>query len=289
MRKSFLLAIFLGIFGMAYGEESTMPVLEIPFTEQPIRKGWEERTYEYRQWLSPSVRILSSGKSGSGTMCYYDEKSNEMYIVSCGHLFDRGRSRGKGEVTIDVFYQNNVKLDKEKTYKAKVIAHVWENNYDVSLMKFAPDWKNPWYLPIHPYKPALTEGGWYHSCGSDGRTEVAHYLVQYQSERPIMSRSDLTELVSMYNAPRGGRSGGGLFSEDGYLIGICSRAGGNTGLWTSINQIHQFIAEENMAYIVSNASLSKVYKMTIVNKTRSSGPFTVPLPSMNRTYGVLAP
>ncbi len=44
--------------------------------------------------LSGSFRIENKfsrgGAYGSGTLCYYDRKTNTGYIITCGHLFQRG-------------------------------------------------------------------------------------------------------------------------------------------------------------------------------------------------------
>ena len=53
---------------------------------------------------------------------------------------------------IEVFYHNNKKLEIPSKYDAEVLAHVWGDDdseiFDVSLMRFKPNWKDPWYLPI---------------------------------------------------------------------------------------------------------------------------------------------
>ena len=56
-------------------------------------------------------------------------------------------------MTVEVFYHNNKKLSKWKGYKAELVCHVcqvWGNSgiWDVSIMRFHPDWDNPVYAPI---------------------------------------------------------------------------------------------------------------------------------------------
>lgn len=264
---------------------STTPVIDLPFHETTlVAPGWEERGIEFRKWLAPSVRI----GGGSGTMVYYDPEENYMYVISCGHLFNRGRgsadsykSRPK-TMTVEVFYHNNQKLDQVREYKAEVLCHVWGEDgvssvYDVSLMRFKPDWADPWYLPIASEKFRYIEDKMYHSCGCDGRSEVAHYLVRFVKEQ---TQGEITEIVTKENGPRGGRSGGGVFTDDGELIAICSRGGGGYGYWTSLNQIHRFLKEEGYGFVLQGASLARKIPIVDMNGPQREYPKDyIPLPS----------
>jgi len=237
-----------------------IPVAKIEYKEEAPRRGWEERGPEWALWLIPSVRI----GGGSGTMVYFDPSTKFMYIISCGHLFNNGY-KGADEYKknprtreIDVFYHNEKKLDKPEKYTAEVLCHVcqvWERGggiWDVSLMRFKPKWNNPIYAPIAPLNLKLVKGQEYHSVGCDGGSEIAHYLVEFQEER---KRGVVTEYVTEKNGPRGGRSGGGVFTDDGHFFAICSRGsntnnGGGEGYWSSLFQIYKFLYAENYEFIL---------------------------------------
>lgn len=244
------------------------PVIELPYYKVALLSpGWEERGVEFIKWLSPSVRI----GGGSGTMCYYDSETGWMYVISCGHLFQRGRmSREDYEKkrvvkTVEVFYHNSKKLNIISKYEAEVLAHVWGDSdsdiFDVSLMRFKPDWKDPWFLPIASLDFQYRESDLYRSCGCDGRSEVAHYVVEFMGEK---KNGTTTELMTQSNGPRGGRSGGGLFTDDGQLIGICSRGGRGYGYWSSLNQIHEFLKKEKFDYILQPTNLAR--KIPVVDE-----------------------
>ena len=202
MEKIFFLAIWLASTAQAqenlplkvyYDEllarsEQAMPVVDLPFEKVAAQPGWEERGSEFRKWLSPSVRF----RNGSGTMCCYD--GEWMYVITAGHLFGRGYRSAKSlrerprEVTIEVFYHNNKVLDAPKKYKGWLLCSVWGNSqvssiYDVALVKFKPDWKDPFFMPIAPKDYKYKTNGWYHSTGCDGLTPPAHYLVQFKAEQ----------------------------------------------------------------------------------------------------------
>jgi hypothetical protein len=268
MRKILWLILFL--LCVVYGNAAEMPHVD------PCAAGWEERGIEFKRWLSPSVRI----GGGSGTMVYYDEINNDMYILSAGHLFIPGRIKRDNAVPVIVFYHNETKLPRPELYNGVFLCSAFQGIYDVALIKFKPFWKNPWYLPVAPIDYELQEGAWYHSVGGDGKSEVAHYLVQYHSDREYQG---VKEIITRFNTPRPGRSGGGLFTDDGFLVGICSRSNQehNTGAWTSLDQIHRFLNESGYGVILEGAMLAR--RIPVVNRSGSHnyGKTVIPLPKFD--------
>lgn len=291
MRYICFLLIMLFSIGVNAAEKAVncIPVNKIPYVRYNQKPGWEERGVEFTRWLSCSVRIPSSG--GSGTMVYYDDYNKYMYVLSAGHLFPAGRFRMSKKANetaeIHVFYQGNKKLSHVKAYRGELLCSVWNTSvYDVSLIRFKPDWPDPYYIPIAPLDTKIQKGGWYHSAGCDGMGEVAHYLVQMQGER---SDGAVTEYVTGNNAPRGGRSGGGLFTNDS-LIGICSRGGGNTGLWSSLQQIHKFLNEEGYGFILQGYAPAR--RLVIVDRNMPQGKYSknfIPVPMGQSVFGIKLP
>lgn len=248
--------------------------------------GWEERGPSWAKWLSASVRMRASG-----TMCHYDPETNYMYIITAGHLFGEGYQSAKHLKenprwqTIEVFYHNDVKLKEPDIYRGQVLCSIWDGHrHDVALVRFQPKWSTPYYLPIAPLNYRLSPGKMYHSTGCDERTEVAHYLVQFQEER---GTGDVTDIVTCSNAPRGGRSGGGAFSDEGYLVFLCSRSQQDTGngYWTSLKQIHSFLKEEGYGFVLEDNVPLAARKIPIVNQTGDQKDFPedyIPLPGGGR-------
>ena len=198
-------------------------------------------------------------------MCYYDRDNNYMYVISVGHLFD-GLSyrRGKNTAVLEVFYMGDRRLARPKVYTAEVLAWAFTHDtqnaqaYDVSLLRFRPDWPNPRYSPIAPKNYKLEYGKYYHSMGCDQPTprmmssDPAHYLVQFWKEESI--GNGMTQVRTVRDAPRGGRSGGGALTEDGYLVFMCSRrhGDGDGGVWTSLSQIYRFLETNNYRFVADD-------------------------------------
>ena len=237
---------FSPISGMAkhqITEPKPIPVILLPYHETETRPGWEERGEEWVQWLAVGVRF----PNGSGTICYYDPDTSYAYVISAGHLFSARELRydpdRRARMTeIDVFYHNEKKLDKPRSYPCEILCYqnFSDGMWDVALCRFKPDWEIKWYAPIAAKDYKLEKGKYYHSTGCDGLTPVAHYLVKYVEER---DRGSVTEIVTVENGPRGGRSGGGVMTDDNQLVFICSR-GNSHAYWTSLQQIHKFLEME---------------------------------------------
>lgn len=268
MFKKFLLLVLVLFSGCSKTQnfkkpqipKDPVPIIELPYYKTSFSKpGWEERGPEFAHWNSTGVRIGTGQWWGSGTMSYYDRENNYMYVISCGHLFFQGRGNAEyyrknpTKSTIEVFYHNDEKLENFESYDAEVLCHVWQSNiYDVSLLRFHPKWANPWTKPVAPMTYAPLRGEYFHNVGCDGRSEVAHYLVKFSS---LNIRMDVEELICVENAARGGRSGGGLFSENGRLIGITSRSDGiSTSYYSSHKQIHKFLIEEGYGFVLQGVN-----------------------------------
>jgi len=211
----------------------------------------EQRGIEFRRYLAASVRINAGGSFGSGTIVYYDKLSGWAYVASCGHLWSGTRSaedlkNNPKRSKITVWYHNNKKLSKPLDYNAEVL--FWSNSrgYDSSLLRFRPNWV-PEYFPIALVDYKIENGKHYHSLGCDGAREVAHYDVKVNGIRG-------SDLITIYNSPRPGRSGGGLLSNDGYYIATCwgtsAYDGSGTGYFTPLSSIHKIYSKNGYSWLL---------------------------------------
>ena len=128
MKKYLIILLVILTANTAFAQKP-IPVIDIPYVPTyDYRPGWEERGEQWAKWLSPAVMVTERGGGGSGTICHYD--GEYAYIVSCGHLYPRGRkSRKEYEASprykdITVFYQNGKQLKEYKKFKAETLCHV---------------------------------------------------------------------------------------------------------------------------------------------------------------------
>jgi hypothetical protein len=262
------------------------PIIKVPYYTKETAPGWEERGPEFAKWNSLGVRL----SNGSGTMCYYDSKENWIYVVSAGHLYSRGMKtaeqykRSPKSAKIEVFYHNDKKLGNVKRYQGEVLCHVWQSGiYDVSLLRFHPDWDDPVVGAIAPidYEPERGKG--YHNIGCDGMREVAHYLVEFYSFR---NQNGVEEILGTKNVARGGRSGGGYLTDDNLLIGITSRSDRrNYTMYSSFRQIHQFLTSQGYGFVLENSRVGLARQIPIKDRNNPQGEYPkdyIPLPMKDK-------
>lgn len=245
---SLVLLFSLSFFGTARSEEPIHPILreQALRVEFPVPK--EQRDEKYAKLLSASVKISVNGSSGSGTICYYDTSSRMAYVVSCGHLWEGDREYKKEPIEaakITVWYHNGERLPEPRTYDAEVLFWSNQRGYDSSLMKFKPDW-SPDYFPLCS-EFNVKKGDVLNSMGCDGGSEVARYEVRLSEKRPI-------DIITEMNSPRPGRSGGGLITNSGELVGICwgtsDISGKGIGYFTPIHAVKDVFSKNSHVWLL---------------------------------------
>lgn len=222
-------------------------------SDSGLRK-FEARDVQYRRYLAVSVQVAGVG---SGTIICYNPATQDAYILSCGHMWgDPKRGGSQSAQTLEqhprysyvtAWYHDMEKLRAPKHYRARVL--FWDVGFgnDVSLLKAKIDWIPEVFVIAKKH----TWGGTYHSVGSDKRTEAAHYGVEYMG----FDKHNIN-LVTRYNSPRPGRSGGGLLVRD-KVVGICIRTsdkrGGSygVGIFTPLRAIHRVFRRNGYDWLLN--------------------------------------
>jgi hypothetical protein len=212
----------------------------------------EQRDERFQNLLIVSVRISVHGAAGSGTICHYDRETGWAYVISCGHLWSGDMNyspNGMERAKITTWYQDGPRLASPASYEAEVLFWSNKRGQDVSLLRFKPDWECS-FAPIS--MGASTKVGMHlNSMGCDGGKEVARYEV-------VVKSTEGADLVTRLNSPRPGRSGGGLLTDDGLLVGVCwgtsdVSSGDGIGFFTPISAISEVFTKNEHAWLLSSA------------------------------------
>lgn len=208
---SVLTAVLITCAMGAFSNRQPHMIPEMPTQNDPafVVNGMtpdELRDESVYRWMNGSFRIENKRSRGSvfgsGTLCYYDKKTNTAYIVSCGHLFEGDEKT----MFIDTWYKNGVKLASPARYTAEAIAY--DRNEDIAFFRFTPDWVPNEYFPIAPLNTKIAANTLLWSAGCDGGREVATYKVRVVNA--LQGSGSDSFLITRDNSPRHGRSGGGL-------------------------------------------------------------------------------
>src|SRR5581483_1612880 len=139
-------------------------------SNNPFSPPFANRGEIYSQWLKTSVQVIGRGFLGSGTICYYD--GNEAYVLSCAHIFVKSTDYAY----VGVYYKNDKKLAIPSSYQAEVVC--CDLGYDISVVKFHPDWKIDFVTHIASEDYKLRLGDYCYSTGCDCGSETALYVMR---------------------------------------------------------------------------------------------------------------
>jgi thiol-disulfide isomerase/thioredoxin len=178
--------------------------------------------------LAASVRLKvddGGGHSvGSGTVI--DARQGEALVLTCGHLFRD--SQGKGPIEIDLFGPG-----APQGLPAKLISYDLQS--DVALVRFRPS------VGVAAIRVA--------PLNHNVRTKDSVINIGCNhGDSPTLRASRVTAINKFLGPPHlivagqpvQGRSGGGLFTNDGLLIGVCNAAdpADDEGMYAALGAIH---------------------------------------------------
>ena len=175
-----------------------------------------------------TVRIRVDDPRGQsiGTGTIVDAHGREALVLTCGHIFRD--SHGRGPVHVDLFDGREA-----RTVPGTLVS--FDLDRDIGLVSLAPG------TPIAPVR--IATAGYRFKTG-DGVFSVGCD----NGAAPSLRESHITSIdrylgppnIEAAGEPTVGRSGGGLFSREGFLIGVCNHADprDNEGIYASLPTIH---------------------------------------------------
>jgi S1-C subfamily serine protease len=193
-----------------------------------------------RHALQASVRLRIEDQHGHsyGTGTVIDKHGSECLILTCGHIFRE--SRGRGRIVIHTFVDGDSEPIEGKLLR-------YDLDHDLALITARPR------LPLQPVPVAG------HEHGTARGERVFSVGCNHGKEPTIMSGRVQAinkyvgppENIVVSGQPVDGRSGGGLFSSAGQLIGVCQAADPeyNEGLFAHLPAIHGYLDRANLAFV----------------------------------------
>ncbi len=194
------------------------------------------------QLIAATVRLRIEDANGRscGTGTIIDARQGEALILTCGHIFRE--SRGKGRIEVDLFGA----VPGQKI-PGRLIGY--DLRRDVGLLTI----KTPGPVTAAPVAPA----GYRISAG-----DPVIGVGCNNGDRPTARHSQVKSLdkflgppnVQVAGLPVEGRSGGGLFSADGLLIGVCNAADptDQEGLYAALASVHGELEKVGLSYVVQS-------------------------------------
>ncbi len=178
---------------------------------------------------------------GTGTII--DVHNDEALILTCGHIFRD--SQGQGVITVDLFADG-----VPRSVPGQLISYDSENT-DLGLVSVRPGREitpirvAPANFRLEPRMRVFTIG-----C-NNGRPPTLQ-----RSHVSAIDRYEGPSNIEVAGMPVSGRSGGGLFTTNGLLIGVCNAADhhDNEGIYASLPIIQDALSKIGQARVFEPSS-----------------------------------
>lgn len=190
------------------------------------------------------IKVEDAVGYGFGTGTIIDTHDNEALVVTCGHLFRE--SKGKGQITADLFTSGMA-----QTVPGQLIGYDLDRDIALISIRSGPGAQA---AKVAPAGYAVNRGDRAFTIGCDKGADPSLRQTHITAVNKYKGKPNFTAA----GQPIDGRSGGGLFSAEGYLIGICNAADptDDEGLYAGLASIHWQLDQIGQADIYQRAALA---------------------------------
>lgn len=227
--------------------------------------------------LNASVRLKVQDASGHsfGTGTIVDARQGEALVLTCAHLFrdDKGQVlKDTQGITAELYESGSPGL---RVVESVPVERILSCNFDsdVAFVSIRPRGSvRP--LRIASRKDLLQQGTAVVSVGCDRGADPTVLSSQVTAINRYVGWPNVTTT----GAPTVGRSGGGLFTPEGLVVGVCNNADykENEGIYASLPAIHEELDKLSLSSIYSDAPQPGVLAAAPVAVSTDA---MVPLPS----------
>lgn len=207
------------------------------------------------QLIAATVRLRVHDAQGPsiGTGTIIDSREGRALILTCGHIFREYREGGRIEVDLFGQYEG-------QTVPGRLLS--FDDERDVGLLTIE--------VPGPVGAARVAPSGYAVDIG-----ETVVNVGCNHGDDPTVRRNKVTAHdkylgppnIEVAGLPVQGRSGGGLFSREGYVIGVCNAADpqDNEGLYAALASIHKQLDETNLTFIYDATPVTPVSQAAMVS------------------------
>jgi thiol-disulfide isomerase/thioredoxin len=197
---------------------------------------------------------------GSGTVIH--STPDEALIMTCAHIFSIEGARQQPNpkryprrVTVDLFdgRLSGPKGTQVRPTDTNIAAEVIDYDFaaDVGLIRIRPGRRIP-ASPLVPFGWTPRQGQEMTTVGCSQGNDATAWSTRVTTPRirGLVNNSSY-EATECDHAPLQGRSGGGLYTTDGYLAGVCDFAEPHSkkGLYAAPRSMHRILDRNQLAFI----------------------------------------
>jgi thiol-disulfide isomerase/thioredoxin len=187
------------------------------------------------------LRVYDGHGHGAGTGTIIDTHDGEALVLTCGHLFRD--TQGKGKIEVDLFVGGQV-----RTVAGQVLDFDPDTR-DIALVIIRPE------VAVQPVRvisdsQRVSNGTVAFSFGCDRGDDPTRRDTRITGVNKYNQHLGVSNL-EIDGAPIEGRSGGGLFDEQGRLIGVCNAADykSDIGIYAGPGSVHWQLDRVNLSQL----------------------------------------
>jgi hypothetical protein len=204
------------------------------------------------------IRVLNARSIGFGSGTIIHSTPKESLVLTCAHIFklERGRQappdRFPRRIKVDLFDGNLQGRQPARVHYLESVdgeAVDYDFTRDVGLIRIRPGRRLPAsrVVPAH-WTPQSRM--WMLTLGCPEGQDATAWptVIKNPRMKGFLSGNATYEAMECKTAPKQGRSGGGIFTEDGYLAGVCNFAEpqGDHGLYATPGSIYSLLDRNNL-------------------------------------------
>jgi thiol-disulfide isomerase/thioredoxin len=212
------------------------------------------------------IRVIGAHSTGFGSGTIIHSTPDESLILTCAHIFkvDGRRQFAPAEfprrVKIDLFDGNLQGTDPARVHFLEAVegkAVDYDFKRDVGLIRIRPGRRLPASRVVPPFwEPQSHMKVLAVGCSEGSDATAWHTVIKRPRIQNFLAGNPSYEAVECDWAPKQGRSGGGLYTSDGYVAGVCNFAEpqGNNGLYATPRSIYALLDRNNLADLYAPSS-----------------------------------
>jgi len=227
------------------------------------------------------IKVHANGSIGYGSGTVVHSTPQESLVLTCAHIFklDGQRqappSKFPRKITIDLF-DGQPRGRERQVHPTETIAGEavdYDFKLDVGLIRIRPGRRLPSSRIVPPHwEPRQRMGMWTVGC-SEGHDATAWRTMILDPRMRGLSGNDSYEAIECEKAPKQGRSGGGLYTDNGFIAGVCNFAEprGDRGLYATPNSIYAILDRNKLAGLYASPAIGS----NLMADRGGNGPSTI--------------
>jgi hypothetical protein len=208
------------------------------------------------------ITVKDRGSLGFGSGTIIESTPEESIILTCAHIFTvKGRQPRADQFNLPVLVElfdgklggpgGQTVRPLGKPMPGEVIDYDFDR--DVALVRIRPGTVVPSarVVPQH-WQPKARMSMYTVGCSHGEDATAWNTVIFAPTSRYQVPGKRNYEAIECQHSPKQGRSGGGLFTEDGYVAGVCNFAfdpSVGRGLYASPNSIYAILDRNDMSYL----------------------------------------